>query len=196
MPVGVRHEGAGLDEGELDVRAAVVVRQRRVVHQPLEVHDAVATVPAVQPPGPGVRVVARVPPRDRHRPRARAAVVDAHLVAVLEAVGAGGAGGGRRGARAAGVDGRLVAVLDAVGAGGDGQRHAVEGDDGLQQIVLDAAVVHLRIGRGMKLGGGFLAQGHGVGSFAFGGAYQPLTTAQSDPLWARTCFGCVNGAPG
>ena len=23
-----------------------------------------------------------------------------------------------------------------------------------------------------------------------------LTTAHSDPLWVRTCFGCVNGAPG
>ena len=23
-----------------------------------------------------------------------------------------------------------------------------------------------------------------------------LATAHSDPLWVRTCFGCVNGAPG
>ena len=45
-------------------------------------------------------------------------------------------------------------------------------------------------------GWGGLAQGIGVGLFAFGGAYWPLATAHSDPLWARTCFGCVNGAPG
>ena len=45
-------------------------------------------------------------------------------------------------------------------------------------------------------GGGGLAQGLGIRLFAFGGAYWPLTTAHSDPLWARTCFGCVNGAPG
>ena len=40
--------------------------------------------------------------------------------------------------------------------------------------------------------------GQGLGSrwFAFGGAYWPLATAHSDPLWVRTCFGCVNGAPG
>uniref|UniRef100_A0A7S4FVX1 Uncharacterized protein n=1 Tax=Eutreptiella gymnastica TaxID=73025 RepID=A0A7S4FVX1_9EUGL len=31
---------------------------------------------------------------------------------------------------------------------------------------------------------------------AFGGAYWPLATAHSDPLWVRTCFGRVNGAPG
>ena len=35
-----------------------------------------------------------------------------------------------------------------------------------------------------------------LGLFAFGGAYWPLATARSDPLWVRTCFGCVNGAPG
>ena len=29
---------------------------------------------------------------------------------------------------------------------------------------------------------------------AFGGAYWPLALAHSDPLWVRTCFGCVNGA--
>ena len=45
-------------------------------------------------------------------------------------------------------------------------------------------------------GGGGLAQGLGIKLFAFGGAYWPLATAHSDPLWARTCFGCVNGAPG
>ena len=44
--------------------------------------------------------------------------------------------------------------------------------------------------------GGGLAQGLGIYLFAFGSAYWPLTTAHSDPLWARTCFGCVNGAPG
>ena len=42
---------------------------------------------------------------------------------------------------------------------------------------------------------GGLAQGLGVRLFAFGGAYWPLATAHADPLWARTCFGCVNGAP-
>ena len=45
-------------------------------------------------------------------------------------------------------------------------------------------------------GGGGLAQGHGFRLFAFGGAYWPLATAPSDPLWDRTCFGCVNGAAG
>ena len=44
-------------------------------------------------------------------------------------------------------------------------------------------------------GGGMLAQGLGIRLFAFGGAYWPLATAHSDPLWVRTCFGCVNGAP-
>ena len=44
--------------------------------------------------------------------------------------------------------------------------------------------------------GGGLAQGLGIRLFAFGGAYWPLATAHSDPLWVRTCFGCVNGAPG
>ena len=56
-------------------------------------------------------------------------------------------------------------------------------------------------GRGRKAavqvgGGGGLARGHGVGMFAFGGAYWPLATAHSDPLWARTCFGCVNVSTG
>ena len=45
-------------------------------------------------------------------------------------------------------------------------------------------------------GWGGLALGHGGGLVAFGGAYWPLATAHSDPLWVRTCFGCVNGAPG
>ena len=49
---------------------------------------------------------------------------------------------------------------------------------------------------GLPGGGGGLAQGLGIRLFAFGGAYRPLATAHSDPLWARTCFGCVNGAPG
>ena len=44
--------------------------------------------------------------------------------------------------------------------------------------------------------GGVLAQGLGIRLIAVGGAYWPLATAQSDPLWPRTCFGCVNGAPG
>ena len=45
-------------------------------------------------------------------------------------------------------------------------------------------------------GRGVLARGHGFGLFTFGGAYWPLATAHSDSLWVRTCFGCVNGAPG
>ena len=47
-----------------------------------------------------------------------------------------------------------------------------------------------------KKRGGGVARGHGFGLLAFGGAYWPLTTAHSDPLWVRTCSGCVNGAPG
>ena len=46
------------------------------------------------------------------------------------------------------------------------------------------------------LAGGGLAQGLGIRLCTFGGAYWPLATAHSDPLWVRTCFGCVNGAPG
>ena len=38
------------------------------------------------------------------------------------------------------------------------------------------------------VGVGGLARGHGVGLFAFGGAYWPLALAHSDPLWVRTCF--------
>ena len=45
-------------------------------------------------------------------------------------------------------------------------------------------------------GGGWLAQGLSIRLLAFGGAYWPLDTAHSDPLWVRTCFCCVNGAPG
>ena len=45
-------------------------------------------------------------------------------------------------------------------------------------------------------GGGAWHKGLGIRLFAFGGAHWPLATAHSDPLWARTCFGCVNGAPG
>ena len=41
------------------------------------------------------------------------------------------------------------------------------------------------------LEGGDLAQGLGIRLFAFGGAYWPVATAHSDPLWVRTCFGCV-----
>ena len=44
--------------------------------------------------------------------------------------------------------------------------------------------------------GGGLAQGLGITLFAFGGAYWPLATAHSDPLWARTSFGCVRGGVG
>ena len=47
-------------------------------------------------------------------------------------------------------------------------------------------------GRGWA-GGAGLAQGHGVGLFAFGGAHKLLATAHSDPLWVQTC---VNGGGG
>jgi hypothetical protein len=50
--------------------------------------------------------------------------------------------------------------------------------------------------RGVVGGRGVLARGHSVGWFAFGGAYWPLAIVHSDPLWVRTCFGCVKGAPG
>ena len=53
-----------------------------------------------------------------------------------------------------------------------------------------------REGGGSGGGGGRWARGLGVTLFAFAGACWPLATAHSDPLWARTCFGCVNGAPG
>ena len=45
-------------------------------------------------------------------------------------------------------------------------------------------------------GGGGLAESLGIMLFAFGGACWLLAIAHSDPLWFRTCFGCVNGAPG
>ena len=45
-------------------------------------------------------------------------------------------------------------------------------------------------------GGGGLARGHGVSLLASGGAFWPLATAHSDPLWVQTCVGRVNGAPG
>ena len=38
-----------------------------------------------------------------------------------------------------------------------------------------------------------MAQDLGIRLFAFGGAYWPLATAHSDPLWVRTCFGCRKG---
>ena len=44
--------------------------------------------------------------------------------------------------------------------------------------------------------GGGVAQGLSIRLFAFGGAHWPPATAHSDPLWVRTCFGGVNGAPG
>ena len=47
---------------------------------------------------------------------------------------------------------------------------------------------------GARGGGG--AQGLGIRLFAFGSAYWPLTTAHSDPLWVRKCFGCVGGGGG
>ena len=36
-----------------------------------------------------------------------------------------------------------------------------------------------------QTGGGGVARGHGVGLFAFGGAYWPLATVHSDPLWSE-----------
>ena len=45
-------------------------------------------------------------------------------------------------------------------------------------------------------GGGGWPQGLGIELFAFGDAYWPLTTAHSDPLWVRTCFGCVHSGGG
>ena len=56
------------------------------------------------------------------------------------------------------------------------------------------ALYYRRPKRGFGGGGGGLAQGHGVGLFA--SAYWPLALAHSDPLWAQTCVGRVNGAPG
>ena len=47
-----------------------------------------------------------------------------------------------------------------------------------------------------EMWGGGLAQGLSICLFAFGSAYWPLATAHSDPLWVRTCFGCVNGDVG
>ena len=51
------------------------------------------------------------------------------------------------------------------------------------------------MGRGVLEGTGGGGGWHKA-SFAFGGACWPLATAHSDPLWVRTCFGYVNGAPG
>ena len=49
-------------------------------------------------------------------------------------------------------------------------------------------------GTGLGATGGWVARGHGVGLFAFGGAYWPIATAHSDPLRVRTCFGSINRA--
>ena len=48
----------------------------------------------------------------------------------------------------------------------------------------------------MWKGRGELAQGLGIRLVAFGGAYWPLAPEPSDPLWVRTCFGCVKGGGG
>ena len=62
---------------------------------------------------------------------------------------------------------------------------------------IEGGALHAGLRKKKKFGGaGGLAQGLGIRLFAFGGAYWPLATAHSDPLWARTCFGCVTGAPG
>ena len=57
---------------------------------------------------------------------------------------------------------------------------------------VQCSVARRESGRGGGRGG--LAQGLGIRLLAFGGIYWPLATAHSDPLWARTCFGRVNGA--
>ena len=44
-------------------------------------------------------------------------------------------------------------------------------------------------------GGWGLAQGLGIGLFAFGGAYWPPATAHSDPPWVRTCVGLSTEPP-
>ena len=58
------------------------------------------------------------------------------------------------------------------------------------RVGLTPRQAHVRRGEGGG-GGGGLAQGLGIRLFAFGGTYWPLATAHSDPLWARTCSGCV-----
>ena len=77
-----------------------------------------------------------------------------------------------------------------------------EGGGGLPPPTPEPLVIQTGLGGvlikaagGSRFWGG-LAQGLGICSFAFGGAYWPLATAYSDPLWVRTFFGCVNGAPG
>ena len=74
---------------------------------------------------------------------------------------------------------------------GGGVWHKASVSDG---VPLAAPIGLLPLRRGP--GGGGLARGLGICVFAFGGAYWPLATAHSDPVWAQTCFGCVNGAPG
>ena len=48
--------------------------------------------------------------------------------------------------------------------------------------------------KGLTEGGGGVAQGLNIRLCAFG-AYWPLATAHSDPLWARTCFCVVSTEP-
>ena len=84
---------------------------------------------------------------------------------------------------------------------GGGQRPGAEADWGVSTEPPDdlSCLTTPGVGRlrdGPLRVGGALAQGLGIRLFAFGGAYWPLATAHPDPLWARTCFGCVNGAPG
>ena len=61
----------------------------------------------------------------------------------------------------------------------------------------------IRSKRKCSLGNAFVGHGWGGGMrpwfwlvLRFGGAYWPLALAHPDPLWVRTCFGSVNGAPG
>ena len=93
------------------------------------------------------------------------------------------AGGGAPGRR------ECFPALGATGAGCTGCGATARVDKGAQRAP------HPN-GLSVEEEGGGLAQGLGIRLFAFGGAYWPLATAHSDPPWARTCFGCVSGAPG
>ena len=73
--------------------------------------------------------------------------------------------------------------------GGRGcEKASIQGDTRLDARSMWKGDVRSRYKRG-----GGLAQGLGIRLFAFGGDHWPLATAHSDPLWVRTCFGCVRG---
>ena len=68
-----------------------------------------------------------------------------------------------------------------------------------------AAAAARCVGGVCVVGGGLIQVSYGGGvwheamvlvCFAFGGAYWPLAIVHSDPLWVRTCLGCVNRASG